>query len=211
MTLKRHQRVELEKLTTNELIDYVMQLEEQFTSDSTNSSKPPSRDSAAGREKRKAKKNTSLRRSGERKPGGQNGHPGATLRPSDKPDTQIDLPLDRCPCCQSSLSERDQTGKRTKRQVFDLPKPPPLECTQYNSPEKSFYISILNLLCYSTEPPHPVGWLGWREKVFFFKLVSQGFEYYFCAEIVKMTHSEGQNDLKLVSEVIYQPIELKTN
>ena len=135
MTIKRHQRVELEKLTTNELIDYVMQLEEQFTSDSTNSSKPPSRDSAAGRENRKAKKNTSLRRSGERKPGGQNGHPGATLRPSDKPDTQIDLPLDRCPCCQSSLSERDQTGKRTKRQVFDLPKPPPLECTQYNSPE----------------------------------------------------------------------------
>jgi len=75
MTLKRHQRVELEKLTTNELIDYVMQLEEQFTSDSTNSSKPPSRDSAAGREKRKAKKNTSLRRSG----GTSRGHL-ATLR-----------------------------------------------------------------------------------------------------------------------------------
>jgi transposase len=135
MTIKRHQREELAKLTTSELIDYVMKLEEQFTSDSTNSSKPPSRDSAAGREKRKAKKNKSLRKSGERKPGGQKGHPGATLQPTDDPDTQIDLVLDQCPCCQGSLSEKDQTGKCVKRQVFDLPKPPPLESTQYNALE----------------------------------------------------------------------------
>jgi transposase len=135
MTIKRHQREEFKKLTRSELIDYVMQLEEQFTSDSTNSSKPPSRDGAAGREKRRTKKNRSLRKSGERKPGGQKGHPGATLLPTDHPDTQIDLALDKCPCCQSSLSERDQTGKSVKRQVFDLPKPPPLECTQYNALE----------------------------------------------------------------------------
>lgn len=135
MTIKRHQREELEKLPISELIDYVMQLEEQFTSDSTNSSKPPSRDGAAGREKRKAKENKSLRKSGGRKPGGQKGHPGATLQPTDHPDTEIDLTLDECPYCQSRLSEKNQTGKSSKRQVFDLPKPTPLESTQYNALE----------------------------------------------------------------------------
>ena len=135
MTVKRHQRAELEKLSTDELIDYVMQLEGQITSDSTNSSKPPSRDSAAGREKRKKRKNKSLRKSGERKPGGQKGHPGATLQPREEPDTLIDLHLKQCPHCENGLSEENQTGRSVKRQVFDLPEPPPLECTQYNAPE----------------------------------------------------------------------------
>ena len=135
MTIKRHQREELEKLPVNKLIDYVMKLEEQLASDSTNSSKPPSRDSAAGREKRKKKKNKSLRKAGQRKPGGQKGHPGATLQARDEPDLQIDLPLNQCPICQNPLSKHEETGKSIKRQVFDLPEPPPLECTQYNALE----------------------------------------------------------------------------
>ena len=135
MTIKRHQRKELEKLLKSELVDYAMKLEEQLTSDSTNSSKPPSQDNAAGRKKRKTKKNKSLRKSGERKPGGQKGHAGATLLPSENPDTQINLPLEQCPCCQNKLREKDQTGREIKRQVFDLPEPSPLECTQYNAPE----------------------------------------------------------------------------
>lgn len=134
MTIRRHSREELEELPASELVDYVMQLEGQFTSDSTNSSKPPSRDGTEGRKKRK-KKNKSLRKSGERKQGGQDGHPGATLQLREKPDVEIPLPLTQCPICKGNLSEENQTGRVIKRQVFDLPEPPPLECTEYNAQE----------------------------------------------------------------------------
>lgn len=135
MTLRRHTREELERVPTGELVDYVMQLEEQLTRDSTNSSKPPSRDGAEGRKKRKKKKNKSLRKSGERKQGGQEGHSGATLRQREEPDIKISLPLKACPQCQGNLSEKNQTGRKIRRQVFDLPPPPPLECTEYSAPE----------------------------------------------------------------------------
>ena len=133
MKVARHQREELQALSKEELVEYILELETQHFQDSTNSSKPPSGDGAEARDKRKKKKNKSLRKKGERKPGGQPGHSGATLQPKENPDHQVDLKLDQCPCCQSGLNDANLTGEQVDRQVFDLPPPPPLHCTQYSS------------------------------------------------------------------------------
>ena len=137
MTLKRHTREELQALAHNELVDDTMGREERLTQDSSNSSKPPSQDDAPGREKRtkKRRKNTSLRKSGERKGGAQPGHRGATLQPREQADGEVDLRLEQCPHCQEELHEENLTGGRARRQVLDLPEPQPLECTQYNALE----------------------------------------------------------------------------
>ena len=136
MAFQRHTREQLESLANNELVDYTMELEERLAQDSSNSSKPPSQDDAQGREKRKKKrKDKSLRKSGERKVGGQQGHPGATLQAREQADVEVDLRLDECPHCQQGLDERDLTGAKTQRQVLDLPEPQPLKCTQYNALE----------------------------------------------------------------------------
>ena len=132
MKVERHQREELERIPKKELIDYVMKLEEQITRDSLNSSKPPSSDKAGAREKRK-KKDRSLRVSSGRKPGGQKGHPGATLQAAGEPDSEIPLKAEHCEFCHEQLSDKDLTGECISRQVFDLPEPPRLECTQYNA------------------------------------------------------------------------------
>lgn len=133
MKVTRHQREELQSLSKEELVDYILELEGQHFQDSTNSSKPPSRDGAEARDKRKKKKNKSLRKKSGRKPGGQPGHTGATLQAKEKPDHQIDLKLDQCPHCQAGLCDTNLTGEQVNRQVFDLPPPSPLQCTQYSS------------------------------------------------------------------------------
>lgn len=73
------------------LITIVTILLNQKNLNSCNSSKPPSQD--PNRE-RKMRKDKGVKR-GQKKPGGQKGHPGVTLNPVDKPDEIEDILVDR--------------------------------------------------------------------------------------------------------------------
>jgi transposase len=102
---------EVERLRTR-----VKELEGQASKNSQNSSKPPSTDGL-----KKKKKTTSLRVASGKKPGGQPGHAGTTLRRIDTPDVTVVQPLPvSCDACHTTLSSSGaQIHKRA--QVFDIP------------------------------------------------------------------------------------------
>jgi transposase len=92
----------------------VAELEARLALNSRNSSKPPSSD---GLNKPKPK---SLRKLGERPPGGQKGHKGSTLAKVAEPDMTVrHPPPPLCDACQRPLPEGVVVETR---QVFDLPK-----------------------------------------------------------------------------------------
>ncbi len=100
----------------------VKQLEDQLATRSHNSSKPPSSDGLA-------KKTKSQRQKSGKKPGGQAGHRGQTLRMvADAHHTVCHAP-EACPCCGASLAEVALTDVE-RRQVFDLP-PAVMEVTEH--------------------------------------------------------------------------------
>jgi len=116
------------------LVAYCLTLQERLALTSRNSSKPPSLDGYA---KPKPK---SLRGKSGKKSGGQPGHPGATLKPVDKPDMTEVHPLSMCPCgCGSDLSEQPVL-RYESRQVFDLP-PQKLVVTEHRIEVKRCPIS----------------------------------------------------------------------
>ena len=142
-SLPRFTREQLEQLDKVMLIDVVLllqdrldglsqrmqQLEDQAAKQSRNSSKPPSSDGLA------KPKTRSLRRSEGRKPGGQKGHPGSTLRMSENPD-QIEVHvLKQCPQCDCDLSAVEASD-HVHRQVFDVP-PVQIEVTEHQAEIKS--------------------------------------------------------------------------
>jgi len=90
-------------------------LRDQLHLDSSNSSLPPSSDKGRG-----GRATRSLRTSSGRKPGGQSGHPGATLKPVAQPDHIIVHSVSRCGGCGADLSATLVT-RLEKRQVFELP------------------------------------------------------------------------------------------
>ena len=91
---------------------HVDELEDKLNKNSSNSNKPPSSDGF--------QKTKSLRKKTGRKPGGQHGHPGTTLKQISNPDHFVVLPLDHSDCCTNpSLHIIDYEH----RQVFELPKP----------------------------------------------------------------------------------------
>lgn len=92
----------------------VQKLKDQLAKNSRNSSKPPSSD---GPEKPVPR---SLRERGKRKPGGQKGHEGSTLKMSDNPDHTIGHEVSRCEHCGHSLKDRVPSDIE-RRQVFDIP------------------------------------------------------------------------------------------
>ena len=113
------------------LVDYALALQTQLrqlrdaaAQNSRNSSRPPSAD---GPDKPKPQ---SLRGKSGRKPGGQPGHPGRTLQPSDNPKH-----LELHPCLECSCGQ-DVSGQPAvdyqSRQVFDLPSLT-LECTEHRA------------------------------------------------------------------------------
>jgi transposase len=103
------------KKQVNLLEKKVESLEARLAKNSGNSSKPPSSDGYSKPEPK------SLRKPSGRDPGGQAGHPGHTLPPSDKPDFAVVHPLTLCPCgCGADLSGRPVV-RHDKRQVFELP------------------------------------------------------------------------------------------
>lgn len=92
----------------------VSALQARLNLNSSNSSKPPSTD---GLMRPKPK---SLRKSGGRATGGQEGHPGQTLRQVATPDRVVThAPPQRCEACQRRLGA---PAVVETRQVFELPR-----------------------------------------------------------------------------------------
>jgi transposase len=87
--------------------------------DSSNSSKPPSRDGL----KKKPRILRSLRTRSGKPSGGQKGHRGDTLRQVGEPDVVVVHTAERCAHCQARLLADSKIGEE-KRQVFDLPEKP---------------------------------------------------------------------------------------
>ena len=85
---------------------------------STTSSKPPSSDGLAGRQRERGRRTKSRRR-----PGGQPGHVGHTrgLVPIERVNDFIDLVPDTCRQCQRALHARDDVGDPRRHQVTELP------------------------------------------------------------------------------------------
>lgn len=99
------------------LEETVKALEARLAQNSRNSSKPPSTDPDD-----KKLKPMSLRKNTGKKPGGQKGHPGATLKQVDNPDEVQEHRPDTCPHCQADLKEAEALTY-TARQVFEMPEP----------------------------------------------------------------------------------------
>ena len=91
----------------------VADLEAQLRTNSQNSSQPPSSDGPATPTR-------SLRKPSKRKPGGQDGHRGQTLKQVADPDVVIRHEPACCTGCGSDLSGATEVA-RSRRQVFDIP------------------------------------------------------------------------------------------
>ena len=92
----------------------IAELEVQAKRNSRNSSKPPSSDGLGKPAPR------SLRRKTGRRPGGQDGHEGRTLRQVADPDREVAHEPGCCAGCHRSLAGRPVTSVE-RRQQFDLP------------------------------------------------------------------------------------------
>jgi transposase len=106
------------------LLERVKELEGQRATTSRNSSKPPSSDGLARGPR-------SLRRASGRKPGGQPGHRGASLRLVDTPDHIVVRRPPVCPQCAASLADEEVDGVE-RRQVVEVP-PVQAIVTEYQS------------------------------------------------------------------------------
>ena len=80
----------------------------------------------------KKKRTRSLRKKSARKPGGQKGHKGETLRQVADPDATVDHYPETYQWCGSGLTPDMATGHGA-RQVFDLPEPRPLVVTEHRA------------------------------------------------------------------------------
>ena len=116
----------------------ISDLERSGKLNSQNSSKPPSSDGLSKetvekkKEKEKEKRTKSSRKKSDRKSGGQAGHKGTTLNQVENPDQIVDHTPDQCQECSATLSKSDIVGF-SSRQVFDIPKPPPLFVTEHRA------------------------------------------------------------------------------
>jgi transposase len=96
------------------LLERVHDLEARLAKDSHNSGKPPSSDALAHKTK-------SLRKRSGKKPGGQLGHRGETLRLVATPDVVVEQRPAVCAGCQAPLAADAPVALRERRQVQDLP------------------------------------------------------------------------------------------
>lgn len=111
-------------------VSRIAELEARLSANSGNSSKPPSSDGLA----KPAPKPRSLRKKTGRKPGGQPGHDGTTLRQVAKPKYEIAYEPGPCTGCGCSLAGRPITAIE-RRQSFDLP-PVCIEVTEHQLVER---------------------------------------------------------------------------
>lgn len=96
---------------------------------SSNSSIPPSKD------ENRPRPNQSLRKPSGKKPGGQKGREGKTLKVAAVPDVVVDLEPEYCNGCGTSLAAMPAT-KSQSRQVVDIP-PIKAVCTEYRTYAKT--------------------------------------------------------------------------
>ncbi len=136
----RKQLLDIAKTNPEALVDIIMvlqdqvqmltqrvaRLEEQINKNSRNSSKPPSSEGL----KKPGPKPKSLRKRSGKKPGGQKGHKGHTLKMAEEPDYVIPLSVTSCSCSED-LSDVP-VSSHDCRQVFELPEPK-LEVFEYQS------------------------------------------------------------------------------
>ena len=111
------------------LTQKVQDLEARLAQNSTNSHRPPSSNLF------KPPNPKSLREKTSKKPGGQKGHQGETLKMSPTPQHFIIHPLKVCSYCSSSLKTTLPQGYE-QRQVFDIP-PRTLEVTEHQAEFKT--------------------------------------------------------------------------
>ena len=110
--------------------DRIAELEAQARKNSRNSSSPPTSDGLG----KPSPKPRSLRKKTGRKPGGQDGHEGRTLRQVADPDVQVVHESGCCPGCGRSLAGRPITAVE-RRQIYDLP-PLSVEVTEHQLVER---------------------------------------------------------------------------
>jgi transposase len=113
--------------TNAQLSTRVAELERQLGLNSRNSSQPPSTEGL-----KKPRRTLSVREPSGKKPGGQPGHPGETLRPVAEPNVILDHYPTQCATCGAPLTPEAATAY-SARQVFDLPEPQPLEVTEHRA------------------------------------------------------------------------------
>ncbi len=103
----------------------IQALRDQMAKNSRNSGKPPSSDGL------KKPRPRNLRQKSGRRPGGQKGHQGQTLKMVEEPDRTQLHPLRVCPGCAAPLDEVEPCGYE-RRQVFDIP-PVQIEVTEHQA------------------------------------------------------------------------------
>ncbi len=105
---------DIENLQNNiqQLHERLQEVERQLKMNSRNSNKPPSSDGM--------KKIPKVRKPTGKKPGGQKGHEGNTLKMVAKPDKVKVHKVECCGSCSNSLKDKQATGY-DRRQVFDTP------------------------------------------------------------------------------------------
>jgi transposase len=111
---KQAAMVETLRAENAKLVAENVELRRRLGQNPRNSSKPPS---SEGLEKPAPK---SLRGRSGRKPGGQAGHEGTTLRQVDKPDETRRREPTVCSSCEDDLADAAEVGV-TRRQVFEIP------------------------------------------------------------------------------------------
>ena len=131
------------------LEDRIKMLEDQLSKNSRNSSNPPSSDGYSKPSPVNSRKKTG------RKPGGQKGHQGTTLKRVAKPDRFEHHRVTACECCRADL--RHQPVKALdSRQVFDIP-PLQIEVTEHQAETKTCeYCGHLNKAAFPAEVSHYV-------------------------------------------------------
>ena len=106
---------------------HIAELERRLGLNSSNSGKPPSSDGL-----KKPARVSSLRERSGKKPGGQKGHKGETLRQVTDPDEVVNHYPSACSMCGVGLDPGTSVAHGA-RQVFDLPKPQPLIVTEHRA------------------------------------------------------------------------------
>jgi transposase len=125
LILTLQQQVQELQWTVTEQAAEIQKLRDQLTKNSRNSGKPPSSD---GLKKRRPR---NLRRKTGRRSGGQEGHPGHTLKLVEKPDHLEVHAVSECPQCAADL-QAVEACELERRQVFDVP-PARVEVTEHRA------------------------------------------------------------------------------
>jgi transposase len=112
LTLQQHVQ-ELQRTVAEQAVE-IQNLRDQLAKNSRNSGKPPSSDGL------KKPRTRNLRRKSGRRSGGQEGHPGHTLKMVEEPDHIEHYEVSECPQCAADL-QAIEAREFERRQVFDIP------------------------------------------------------------------------------------------